>query len=210
MLSRLRAHLPLWRRALRRRRRLLAALALAALLAALLPSLLPPSTRGVEVVVAGSSIAAGDVLAEKDLRTARVAPSLVPEDAPREMAEVIGRTARLPLSPGTPLLPGLLEESAGTVVPDGTALIVVPVPTALAPHLGPGSEVALLSTDPAAPSDEEVLARVVEIVPPGGGPSPLGGGAGTTEALVAVDRSQADQVARGLGTGSILVTVVGS
>src|SRR5699024_11824432 len=91
MFSRLRAHLPLWRRALRRRRRLLAVLALAALTASLLPSLLPPSSRGVEIVVADAELTPGTALSRADLRTARIAPELLPEGAAQQIEDVVGQ-----------------------------------------------------------------------------------------------------------------------
>lgn len=210
MLSRLRSHLPLWRRALRRRRRLLAVLAAAALIAAVAPGLLPPSARGVEIVVAGAPIPAGTVLSAKDLSIARVAPSLVPEGAPRTIDEVIGRSARLALEPGTPLLTGTLEDEGGVHIPDGSVLMVVPVPAALAPHLGPGSEVLLLPLDPTAAPGAEITARVVEIVAPEGGAPALGGTTGSTEALVVVEESRSREVAHGVAAGGFLVSVIGS
>lgn len=209
MLSRLRAHLPLWRRALRRRRRLLAALAVAALLAALLPTLLPPSTRGVDVVLADAPLAAGTVLTAEDLRTAQLAPELVPQGAPQQAEEVIGRTTRLALEPGTPLLPGVLEGPGLAAIPQGSALLAVPVPEAIAAHLRAGTEIALLSTDPASADGTAISAQVIEIIAPDGEQSALGGTAGSAEALVAVDRSRAGEVAHALGVGAIVVSVIG-
>jgi len=211
MLSRLRAHLPAWRRALRRRRRLLAALSLAALIAAALPSLLPPSARGIEVIVAEAPIAAGAVLRSEDLRTARIAPELAWEGMAREAEQVVGRTARLPLEPGAPVLPGMLEDPGGTAIPEGAAVMAVPVPEVLVDHLGPGTEIALLGTDPASASHAAIPATVIEVITPVGGAGALGGGAtGTAEALVAVEERQAGEVAHALGIGAVTVAVIGS
>ena len=137
MLSRLRTHLPAWRRALRRRRRLLALLILAATLAALLPSLLPPSVRGVPAVVADQDLPAGTVLEAEHLRTVHVAEELLPVGAPSGPDEVIGQRTAHPLPAGAPLLPTALAAEEHPVLPAGMALMVVPVPGALAPHLSP-------------------------------------------------------------------------
>ena len=209
MFSRLRAHLPLWRRALRRRRRLLAVLALAALTASLLPSLLPPSSRGVEIVVADAELTPGTALSRADLRTARIAPELLPEGAAQQIEDVVGQTARLPIEPGTPLLPGLLEDPAAPALPSGSALMAVPVPRALVAHLQPGTELMLLVTDPSQPSGTAVSAQVVDVVVPENGESTLGGGsAATAEVLVAVEAARAGEVANALGLGVVTVSVI--
>lgn len=210
MLSRLRAHLPAWRRALRRRRRLLAALAVAALVAALLPSMLPPSARGVEVVVADAALAPGTVLTSADLSTARVAEDLVPAGSALEVDAAVGRTTRVPLDAGSPLLPGMLETVGAAAIPEGSVLITVPVPAALAPHLSPGTRIELLSTDPSHFGGSGVPAQVLEVVTVDAATAALGGGgSGTAEVLVTVERGQAGEVAHALGVGAVVVTVIG-
>lgn len=209
MLSRLRTHLPAWRRALRRRRRLLAALAVAAIVAAVLPSLLPPSARGVQVVVAEVALDPGTVLTASHVGTARIDADLVPAGAAHQVDEVLGRTARVPLEAGAPLLPGVLDPADAAAVPEGWVLMVVPVPAALTPHLPPGTGIELLSTDPTLLGGSGVRARVLRVVPGGAGGSALSGTAGTSEALVVVERSRAGEVAHALGVGAVMVTVIG-
>ena len=113
MLTRLRSHLPAWRRALRRRRRVLAALVLAAIAATLLPTLLPPSVQGVEALVVTEDLPAGTELLPEHLRTVRVAEELVPAEAPNAPEEVSVATAH-PLPPaGAPLLRTMLAGHEG-------------------------------------------------------------------------------------------------
>jgi hypothetical protein len=210
MLSRLRVHLPHWRRALRRRRRLLAVLAVAAAVAALLPAVLPPSSRGVAVVVADTPLAAGTVLAAEHLRTAQIAPELVPEGTAQEIEQVLGRTTLHPLDAGAPLLPGALEAPGVPVVPEGSALMAVPVPEVLVPHLRPGTAIELLSTDPSRFAGTGIRAHVVEVVAAESSAGALAGAAvGTAQALVTVERAQAGDMARALGDGTVVVSVIG-
>lgn len=205
MLTRLRRQLPRWRRALRRRRRALTILALAVAAAVLLPTLLPPSVQGVEVVVADEDLAAGTLLAPEHLRTIRIAPELVPPETLTAPEEVLGRTVARPLGAGSPFLPGLLEEPITALVPEGSVLMAVPVPEALAPHLAPGTRIELLSTDPTAVV--RVPAQVVELA--GTAAGTLGSAPATAQVLVVVDRSRAGEVAHALGTGSVMVSVIG-
>ncbi|ATG52333.1 hypothetical protein CFK38_12995 [Brachybacterium vulturis] len=210
MLSRFRAHLPAWRRALRRRRRLLAALAVAALVAALLPALLPPSARGVDVVIADAALAPGTVLAPSHLSTTRIAEELVPPGAALEVDAVRGRTLRIPLDAGALLLPGMLVAAGAPAIPEGSVLMAVPVPAVLVPHLPPGAGVELLSTDPTLFGSSGIDARVLE-VPESAAPAPVlgAGSTGTAEVLVIVAQERAREVAHALGVGAVVVTVIG-
>ncbi|MGP9537428.1 SAF domain-containing protein [Brachybacterium sp. AOP43-C2-M15] len=210
MLTRLRSQLPSWRRALRRRRRLLALLALALATAAMLPSLLPPSVRGVEVVVVREPIPAGTELAPEHLRSVRVAAELVPDDAAVAPEDLLGRTTALPLTAGTPLLPGMLEGTADMAVPDGAVLMVVPVPDVLAPQLRPGRDLELLAPDPMTGGSGRVAAQLIALADDPEASGALGTAApGTVPALVAVDRSRAGEVAHALGAASLVVAVIG-
>ncbi|MDN5821913.1 MAG: SAF domain-containing protein [Brachybacterium sp.] len=210
MLPRLRAHLPVWRRALRRRRRLLVALAVTALVAALLPSMLPPSARGVEVVVVDVALAPGTVLTPTHLSTARIAEDLVPAGAVLGIEQVLGRTTRIPLGAGAPLLPGMLEASGAAAVPEGSVLMTVPVPQSLVPHLPPGARIELVPMDPTASGSSGIPARVLEVVASDSLSPALGsGGTGTAEVLVTVEQGQARELAHALGFGAVVVTVIG-
>lgn len=210
MLSRLRTHLPAWRRALRRRRRLLALLILAATLAALLPSLLPPSVRGVPAVVADQDLPAGTVLEAEHLRTVHVAEELLPVGAPSGPDEVIGQRTAHPLPAGAPLLPTALAAEEHPVLPAGMALMVVPVPGALAPHLSPGTRVELFPTELASGAGAGITAQVMQGAESSAGAAVLGDGTGgMSEILVAVPRHDARELAHALSTGTISLAVIG-
>lgn len=210
MLSRLHHHLPLWRRALRRRRRLLAFLAVAVLTVALLPAVLPPSTRGADVLVADVAIPAGTVLEAEHLRTVHVSGQLLPEGAVSAADQVQGRTARVDITPGTPLLPDLLTSEDGPAVPEGTVLMALPVPDSLHAHLRPGTGIELIPADPAQPARSAIVAEVIEIVPSSDTAGGLGAPASAAEAVVAVPRERSSDVAHALVTGRVLVSVIGS
>ncbi|WP_087483367.1 SAF domain-containing protein [Brachybacterium massiliense] len=209
MLSRLRTHLPAWRRALRRRRRLLALLILAAMLAALLPSLLPPSVRGVPAVVADQDLPAGTVLEAEHLRTVHVAEELLPVGAPSGPDEVIGQRTAHPLPAGAPLLPTALAAAEHPLLPAGMALMVVPVPGALAPHLSPGTRVELFPTELASGAGAGITAQVMQGAESSAGAAELGDGTGgMPEILVAVPREGARELAHALSTGTISLAVI--
>src|SRR5699024_9537753 len=173
-----------------------------------LPSMLPPSVRGADVVVTDVAVEPGTELTASHLRTVRIAEDLVPDGTAHEIDGVLGRTVRVPLDAGAPVLPGMLESSDAAAVPDGSVLIAVP--EALVPHRRPGTASGLLPTDPAYLADSGVRARVLEVVPSRAGTSALGGtAAGTAEALVTIERSRAGEVAHALGMGAVVVTVIG-
>lgn len=210
MLSRLRSHLPHWRRALRRRRRLLALLALAVAVTAVLPSLLPPSARGVQVIVADEDLPAGTVLGPEHLRTVRTAEQLLPAEAPTAAEHVLGRATTHPVPAGAPLLDVFLSGEGQPSLPEGAVLMVVPIPDLLAPHLSPGTRVELLPADPALDSPGAITAQVVEAAPTTPSTVGLGGaGSGSTQILVAVDRASSGELAHALGAGTVMVAVIG-
>lgn len=209
MLSRIRLHAPAWRRALRRRRRLLLVLATVSVLAALVPSLLPPSARGVEVVVADAPLEAGAVLTPSDLRTTRVAAELVPTGSATDISQVLGRLTRVPLPAGTPLLPGMLEDPDALQIPEGSVAMVVPSPEALVPHLSPGTGIVLLVSDPTGVETLSIPAEVLDVITPAGSATALGTGTGGAEIVVAVGRTDSREVAQALRGGSVIVAVIG-
>ncbi len=182
-----------------------------AAVAALLPSLLPSSLRGGDLVVARGDLPAGTVLGAEHLRTLRVAEELIPPQAARGVEDLTGRTTAHPLAAGTPVLPGMLEEQGPAVIPPGSALMAVPVPSVLVPHLRPGTRVELLSADPVTGSALRVPATVVELsAPPGGGPGALGvGSEGSAAALLALDRTRSGEVAQALGATALTVSIIG-
>ncbi|WP_345078332.1 SAF domain-containing protein [Brachybacterium paraconglomeratum] len=210
MLSRFRHHLPHWRRVLRRRRRLLAVLALAVAVTAVLPSFLPPSAQGVRVIVANEDLPVGTVLGPEHLRTVRTAVQLVPAEAPTKAEDVLGRTTALPVPAGTPLLDPYLSADGQPALPKGAVLMVVPVPDLLAPHLSPGTDIELLVASTSQDARKSIAAQVVRSVPTTAPDAALSGsGTGSSQILVAVGRSRAGELAHALGAGTLMVAVIG-
>lgn len=210
MLARLRSQLPGWRRALRRRRRLLALLTTALLATALLPLVLPPSVQGSEVLVSAVELPAGTVLAAEHLEVRRVAAELVPVGARADPEELLGRRTALGLPPGTPLLPGMLEGSRTAVVPDGTALMAVPVPPVLTARLGPGTRIEILAGDPLTGERTSIPARVVELSSvESGGALPGGSTGDDQEVLVAVPIGRTGDLAHAVGQGAVAIAILG-
>ncbi|MDN5685768.1 MAG: SAF domain-containing protein [Brachybacterium sp.] len=210
MLTRIRASVPIWRRALRRRRRTLVVLSLALALALLVPSLLPPGTRGVPVVTAAEDLSAGTVLTEQHLDTVRVAAELVPPGSAGAPEQLVGREVALDVAARTPLLPGLLIGDDAAAIPEGSALMALPVPAVLVPRLVPGTHLDVLTSGPDPASVSAVPAVVVEPPDAGGTEDVLGQGtAGTTQVLVSLERPRAREVAHALREGWVSVSIVG-
>ncbi|APX31538.1 hypothetical protein BH708_01000 [Brachybacterium sp. P6-10-X1] len=210
MLTRIRASLPAWRRALRRRRRTLLVLALALTLALIVPSLLPPSTRGVPVVAAADDLPAGTVLTDQHLRTVRVATELVPAGSSSTPKQLVGREIALDIPARTPLLPGLLIGDGAAAVPEGSALMALPVPAVLVPRLVPGAHLDVLTSGPDPASVAAVPAVVVELPDAGGTEDVLGQGTtGAAQVLVSVERPRAREVAHAMREGWVSVSIVG-
>ncbi|MFC0675442.1 SAF domain-containing protein [Brachybacterium hainanense] len=207
MLERLRTHAPIWRRALRRRRRVLTALTVAALLAAVLPGMLPPSARGVDVLVAAHALPVGTVLGPADLRRQRVAASLVPEDALVEPASVNGRTLEYDVPAGAAIIAGHLAGPGEAVDVAGRARLVLPVDAALLPQLRRGSQVQIIFALPGAEGPRAVEGQVLAA------PSAQEDAARPDQALVPVvvvlDPSQAPDVAQALREGWASTAVIG-
>ena len=116
---------------------------------------------------------------------------------------------RHPLPAGTPLLPTMPPHEE-TMLPEGTALMAVPVSEVLLPHLAPGSRVELFPTDPTAGARAGITAQVVEGVPHESSGVALGGSPGASpEILVAVPRAHAGELAHALSASAVAVSVIG-
>lgn len=215
MLSRIRSQLPLWRRALRRRRRTLTVLAAALLVAALAPSalaaVLPGTADSMTVVVAASDLPAGVELDSSHVETARVASELVPSPAATSPEQLQGRRLVLDVPAGTALLPGMLEGEAGRSVPDGSFLMAIRAPAALGPHLVAGTSIEILSSTAEPGEARRTRAQVVELVgPEQGAASGLGATAPSeTLVLVVVDPMGARDLAHAMHEGWLTITVIG-
>jgi Flp pilus assembly protein CpaB len=146
LLLRLRASGRRVRRAVLRRRRLLAALcALVAVWAGLRATAAPVPPR-VPVTVAAHDLGAGTVLGPSDLTTVRFAPGTVPSG---HLRDPVGRQLAGPLRRGQPITDTALL--GASLVRDRPGLVALPVrlpDTAVAELLRVGDEVDLISADP--------------------------------------------------------------
>ncbi len=210
MLSRIRSQLPLYRRALRRRRRTLIVLLIAVLAAAVLPSALPTSTRGTTVVVAAADLPAGTTLAPEHLQEKQVAAELAPEGIATTAESLLGSTTALPLTAGTPILPGTLTGKDSAEIPEGRALLAVSAPVQLADRLRPGTELEIHHSTPDPTQPGRTPATVVEVAPTTGASV-----AGLTDAgadvvvLVTVARGDAADVAHATREGWSILSILG-
>lgn len=215
MLTRIRSQLPLWRRALRRRRRTLALLTAALLVAALLPSLLPvllPSAAATAtVVVASAELPIGTELELADLETVRVAGDLSPPRAATDPEHLTGRRTVTVVPAGAPVLPGMLEGEGIDVVPAGSSLMAIGAPAVLAAHLLPGTTIEILSATSGAVSTRHTRAQVVEVaVRDDGAMAGLAGpAAGEVVVLVTIDAAGARDLAHAMHEGWLAITIIG-
>src|SRR5699024_11812976 len=95
-------------------------------------------------------------------------------------------------------------------VPDGSALMALPVAAVLVPRLVPGTHLDVLTSSADPASVTAVPAVVVEPPDTGGAEDVLGQGtAGTTQVLVSVERPRAREVAHALREEWVSVSIVG-
>ena len=208
MLTRLLPHLPTWRRALRRRRRTLAVLVVAAAAVLLVPSLVPASVTGTEVVVAAEDLPTGTALEAEQMRTVEVASSLVPSGAATAVEDLVGERLAAPVAADGPILSGDLLATGEDPLPEGTALLAVPVPEVLLPHLRSGTRIELLMSDPVDGSATRIPAEIRSLShATGTGALGTGTDAGV-QALVLVDRQRSGEVAHALGTSNVAVSLI--
>ncbi|MGN7212664.1 SAF domain-containing protein [Brachybacterium paraconglomeratum] len=208
MLTRLLPHLPTWRRALRRRRRTLAVLVVAAAAVLLVPSLVPASVTGTKVVVAAEDLPTGTALEAEQMRTVEVASSLVPSGAATAVEDLVGERLAAPVAADGPILSVDLLATGEDPLPEGTALLAVPVPEVLLPHLRSGTRIELLMSDPVDGSATRIPAEIRSLSPATGtGALGTGTDAGV-QALVLVDRQRSGEVAHALGTSNVAVSVI--
>ena len=210
MFARLLPHLPLWRRALRRRRRSLSLLVAALAVVLVLPALVPASMQSTPVVVAAGDLPTGTELGPQHLRTVEVASSLVPGGASSSVAELEGERLAGPVAEGGAVLPADVVGAEGPAIPEGTALVAVPVPEVLLPHLAAGTRIELLMSDPVDGTGSRVPAEIRSLSADAAtSGTPVSPGSSGTEALVLVERQSAGDVAHALGAGTVTVSVIG-
>ncbi|UMG93730.1 SAF domain-containing protein [Nocardioides sp. TF02-7] len=174
--ARLRDRLTELRRAVLRRRRLLAVLCTAGAVGAGVQAARPPEPPGASLLVAARDLPAGTTLADDDVRLTTVPPDAVPDGAVEAPA---GALLAAPLRAGEPVTdvrlvgPGLAEGAPGT-----TAMPVRLSDADQAALLTVGDRIDVLATDPQTGSTDVVapgalVAAVPE--PAGAAADPLSG-----------------------------------
>jgi len=153
------------RRAVLRRRRLLAALCAAGAVLAAVRVAAPPAPATVELVVAARDLPAGTVLTDDDLRTTRVAAGAVPADV---VGAPVGAMLAAPLREGEAVTDVRLV-GPGLAAPD-PGRVAIPVrfsDAGQAALLGPGDRVDVLATDPEQRTTSTVASDAVVLATPG-------------------------------------------
>ena len=176
------------RRAVLRRRRLLAALLTAIAVATGIHAAAPPPAR-VGVLVASHDLAPGEVIGTNDLTEARFAPGTVPtglDDAPE------GRILAAPLRAGEPVTDVRLVGRALAASYPGLTAVPVRLPDAgMAGLLRVGDRVDLVAADPQGSGASIVAAGVPVLALPAAAPDDAAAG-GLPGRLVVVGAEPAD------------------
>jgi Flp pilus assembly protein CpaB len=213
-------------RAIRSRRRWIAAVLVAGAVAFGLEAVAPPPAPVTQIVVAANDLSPGTMLSGNDLRLVDWPVALAPDTAATSITELVGHTLAAGLSRGEPVTRMRLvgPTLASAVLESGR--VATPVRLAdptVAALLHPGDRVDLVaaqagSSDPVsggtAPADARVVAPaalVLSVVQPDQAGSVLVGGATTASGLlvVAVSRTEALGLARASLLGPLSVLLVG-
>lgn len=150
------------RRAVRRRRRILAVLATLAAVLTGLTALAPPRPETITVLTAARTLPSGHTVTADDLASAPLPPAAVPDGAVRDPTSLVGQTLAGPVPAGQVLTPSALLRHRT----DGVATVVAPLPLAderVAGLLEPGDRIDVLSAD-GQTGRTTVVARAVTVV----------------------------------------------
>jgi len=140
--------------------------------------------RTVTVVVAARDLPAGTTLATSDLLTRHVPATLAVDAAASDPQQVLGASTAVPLTPGSPLVPGVLA-AAEVRGPPGTVVAAVRLADpALGRLLHAGDRVDVLAATPESRAGTVVASRALIL------PSP-------------VPDAEADGLLGGLGAGGL-------
>lgn len=172
----------------------------------------PSPEPTVPVVVTAREVPAGGVLAERDLRVARVPTRLVPDDTESEPGALTGQEVLIALPLGVPVVRSMLADGRfGRAAPPGTVTVPVRVDAVVAGLLRPGDRIDLVAPADLSPV---VLARgalVLDVVSDETSTLPWSGSGGDDPVtVVAVSPDEGHQLA-GSGWDSLgAVLVAGS
>lgn len=196
-----------------RTRFLVVALCLAVVASSAIDALRPEPPATVAVVVAARALAAGAVLDAADVRTAQAPLDSAPELAARRQAEVLGSSTAVPLTAGTPLVPGVLapDDLAG---PPGTVVAAVRLADpAVAELLAAGMRVDVLAATPEGERGTVVASRALVLPSPPraeatGGPFSVASGDESMPVLLAVAPDEVDELAAAAASAVLSAVVV--
>jgi Flp pilus assembly protein CpaB len=157
------------RRAVSRRRSLLAAGLAAGSIAAALNVLAPPAATGVRVIAAARDLAAGTVLGPADLRAIELPSRLAPTGVLAASAEAVGRVLAAPVRRGEPLTDVRIAGTDLLLTARGAGLLAVPVRVADAASAalvtaGDRVDVLAAGSTPGAPPAARVVAADAEVL----------------------------------------------
>jgi pilus assembly protein CpaB len=171
----------------------------------------PPAT--VAVVVVARALPAGTTLRSVDLRTIRVPVDAAPDRAARSPAALVGSSTAVPLTAGTPLVPGLMvpDDLAG---PPGTVVAAVRLADpAVSSMLASGMRVDVLAATPEGANGTVVASRALVLPSPGrdrvaAGPLDVGGEDESRPVLLAVAPDEVDELAAASASALLSAVVV--
>lgn len=155
------------RRAMLRRRRLIAVVCTAGAVAAGLRATAPPQPPTAVVLVAARDLPAGATLRADDVRPQEVAPAAVPAGALTDAVHLTGTILASPLRAGEPVTDVRLVGPALAAADPGTVAAPVRLSDAAqAGLLDVGDEIDLLATDPEARTTVAVVTGAVVLAVP--------------------------------------------
>lgn len=167
MRDRLHGRLTAVRRAVLRRRRVLAVLCTLGAVAAGLRATAPPAPATVDILVAAHDLPAGAVLTADDLGVRQWPPDAAPDGALDDAGRLSGAILAAPLRAGEPVTDVRLVGAGLADAAEGT--VAVPVRLSDAAQAGlltVGDEIDLLATDPETRTTETVAAGAVVLAVP--------------------------------------------
>ncbi len=200
------------RRAVLRRRRLLAFVCAAGTMLAVLRVVAPPEPETIDVLVAAHDLPAGEVVDAGDVELRAIPPDVVPAGLV-DRPEALGRTVAAPMRRGEPLTDmRLVSESLLSGYP-GLIAVPVRIPDAGAVGLlAVGDRVDVLAADPAGRSDAEVVVLAAPVIAlprddPDAGAATLTGSLGGRLVVLGTTRETAARLAGQAARGLLSVTL---
>lgn len=191
---------------------LVAAMSLGIAASATVHALRPPNAPTVAVVVAANAIEAGVALTSSDVRVARYPVATAPDGALPDATSAVGASTAVPLTAGSPLVPGILADD-DVRGPSGTVVATVRfADPAVAGLLAPGMHVDVLAAT-AEGGPGGFVARRALVLPTARRSPATGGllGGGPTDdsvpVLLAVSPDEAPDLA-GAAASALLSAVV--